>query len=72
MACPERERLQERYAEATRLYSEAVQNLHENMGTLPAEAYIRLDRHKERARLESETARLDLERHLAEHGCRNA
>jgi hypothetical protein len=72
MACPKRERLQERYAEAIRLYSEAVQNLRENMGKLPAEAYIQLDRRKEWARLDSETARLDQERHVADHGCRDA
>ena len=54
MACPERERLQERYADATRIYSEAVQELRDRMGKLPEEAYIRL------------------ERHVAEHGCRNS
>ena len=70
MACPERERLEGRYADVTRIYSEAVQELRNRMGKVTAEELIRMDRHKERARFESETARLDLERHLTKHGCR--
>ena len=42
------------------------------MGRLLKDEFDRLNREVEQARLASETARLDLERHVSEHGCRNS
>ena len=39
------------------------------MGTSPREEYIRLTQISNEARLQSEQARLALEKHIATHGC---
>ena len=62
--CIEKERLAKQYDLATALFSEAVKELHREMGTSPKE-YARLDRAANEARVKSEHARLALEGHVA-------
>ena len=57
------------YENLTAKFLEAVQELHRTMGTSPKEAYQRLDRTANDARLKSEYARLSLEEHIAAHHC---
>lgn len=55
---------------ATREFSEAVNALAANrIGTMSKDEYDRLRANVETARLASESARLAVERHCAEHGC---
>jgi hypothetical protein len=69
MECDEKARLMAEYENSTAKFLEAVQELHRKMGTSPKEAYERLDRAANEARLKSEQARLSLEGHIAAHRC---
>jgi hypothetical protein len=50
-------------------YSRTVTFLYKHMGTLPKRDYDEINAFCERARQDSEAARLDLDGHIAEHGC---
>jgi hypothetical protein len=67
--CEEKARLASNYDAATSRFSEAVRELHRNMGTSPKEEYDRLARISDQARMSSEQARLALEQHIATHRC---
>jgi hypothetical protein len=69
MPCEEKARLAKAYDAATSRFSEAVKELHRNMGTSPKEEYDRLARVSDQARMSSEQARLALEQHIATHRC---
>jgi hypothetical protein len=69
MACDEKARLVKLYEFATTGFAEAVTELRRKMGTVPKSEYESLSRAADEARLKSETARLAVERHEAEHGC---
>jgi regulator of sirC expression with transglutaminase-like and TPR domain len=65
----EKSRLLKEYLSATTDFSAAVKNLHQGMVTSPKEEYARLDRAANEERLKCERARLELEEHVAVHGC---
>jgi hypothetical protein len=67
--CPEKTRLLNEYSEATQQFSESVAVLQARMGTAPKDEYNRLLRLSEANRVKSEQARLNMERHVVEHGC---
>jgi hypothetical protein len=69
MPCEEKARLATAYDEATSAFSEAVKELHRNIGTSPKEEYKRLERISTEARVKSEQARLALEQHISTHRC---
>lgn len=69
MLCEEKSRLSMEYDAATSKFSEAVRELHRKIGTSPKEEYDRLERACNGARVNSERARLALERHVASHRC---
>jgi hypothetical protein len=69
MPCEEKAQLATEYDEATSAFSEAVKELHRNIGTSPKEEYKRLERISTEARVKSEQARLALEQHIAVHRC---
>jgi hypothetical protein len=62
-------RLAQEYELATTRFSEAVKKLHHKIGTSPKDEYARLDRAANEERVKSERARLELEEHVAVHGC---
>ncbi len=62
-------RMAEDYQLATTRLSEAVKKLRQRMGTSPKAEYARLDRAANEERVKSERARLELEEHVAVHGC---
>lgn len=64
MGREEKERLAEAYAAATAKFAQTVSELRKNIGTSPRPEYERLQRLSVEARLKSEEARLELERHL--------
>jgi hypothetical protein len=67
--CEEKLRLTEQYQTANAAFSGAVQMLVRNMGTVSREEHERLRRNSEQMRLESEAGRLNLMRHIEQHGC---
>jgi hypothetical protein len=69
MPCEEKAQLATEYDEATSAFSEAVKELHRNIGTSPKEEYKRLERISTEARVKSEQARLALEQHISTHRC---
>jgi hypothetical protein len=69
MPCEEKAQLATEYDEATSAFSEAVKELHRNIGTSPKEEYKRLERVSTEARVKSEQARLALEQHISTHRC---
>jgi hypothetical protein len=69
MSCEEKAQLATEYDEATSAFSEAVKELHRNIGTSPKEEYKRLERISTEARVKSEQARLALEQHISTHRC---
>lgn len=69
MDCKEKARLVVDYEAKTARFSRAVTVLQSKMATSPKEEYYRLQRLVDKARVESEGARLALERHISEHGC---
>jgi hypothetical protein len=69
MSCEEKVRLAKIYETATAKFSEAVTQLRHKIGVSPKEEYQRLELAANEARLESEQARLALERHTSAHSC---
>ena len=69
MLCEEKARLAREYHAATSAFSEAVKDLHREIGTSPKEEYRRLERISTEARRKSERARLALEQHISAHRC---
>jgi hypothetical protein len=69
MICEEKNRLMHAYQTRTRLFSHAVDQLDVARSTAKKSAYIDLKRISEDARIDSEKARLELERHVYDHGC---
>jgi hypothetical protein len=69
MSCEEKTRLGTEYEAATSAFSEAMKELHREIGTSPKEEYRRLERISTEARVKSERARLALEQHAAYHRC---
>jgi ATP-dependent helicase YprA (DUF1998 family) len=67
--CDEKFRLAKEYQLAITRFSEAVKKLHQRRGTSPKEEFARLDRTANEERVKSERARLELEEHVAVHGC---
>jgi hypothetical protein len=67
--CDEKSSLAKEYELATTRFSEAVKKLRQRMGTSPKEEFGRLDRAANEERVKSERARLELEDHVAVHGC---
>jgi hypothetical protein len=67
--CAEKRRLIEIYEAATREFSRTLTVLTRRMGVLLREEYDEIRAAGERARLRSEEARLQMEKHIAEHNC---
>lgn len=67
--CEEKLRLTRNYQEANARFSDAVSVLAEKTGTVPRDEYERLRQTAEQLRLDSEKARVNLERHIAQHDC---
>jgi hypothetical protein len=66
--CEEKARLVRKYNVATAKFSETVKELHRRMGASPKQEYARLMQISNEARVQSEQARLALEKHIAAHG----
>lgn len=69
MDCEEKARLVGDYEQKTARFYYAVTVLQSKIATSLKEGYDRLQRLVDQARVESEGARLTLERHISEHGC---
>jgi hypothetical protein len=69
MRCEIKIRFISDYEAATALFSEAVTELRQRMGTSTKDEYDRLAWAANDARVKSEQARLALEQHVAEHRC---
>ena len=67
--CPVKERLIQKYNDATKNYSRALNTLRAKMGTSSKPQYQQMLQESEEARERSEQARLALQRHVSEHGC---
>ena len=67
--CGEKVLLMSDYETATAKFSAAVGELRRKMGSVPTAEYERLDRAANEARVQSERARIAVERHIAAHGC---
>jgi hypothetical protein len=68
-SCIERQRLAERFADATRKFSDVVTQLAQHRGTTSELEYLKLRILVDEARQDSETASIALERHISSHGC---
>jgi hypothetical protein len=69
MSCEEKSRMAREYEVATSAFSESVKELHRKIGTSLKDEYTRLTQISNEARVQSEQARLALEKHIATHGC---
>lgn len=69
MGCAMKVQLASEHEAATTLFSKAVAELRQNLGTSTKKDYEQLDRLANDARVKSEQARLALEKHTAEHRC---
>jgi hypothetical protein len=67
--CDEKARLLRALTVADSDYGRAVAVLHEMLGIMRKADYQRLTRFSEEARRKSEQARVELDRHVSEHGC---
>ena len=67
--CLEKARLLDAFMAATSEYSRVINVLSRRMGVLLKSQYAAIRAFSETARLRSEAARLNFERHVAEHGC---
>jgi hypothetical protein len=67
--CEEKLRLTQEYQAANQAFGHAVKVLAKNSGTTSKEEYERLRQKSEELRINSESARLRLERHIGQHGC---
>ena len=68
-SCPKKQGLLDEYQRATDQYATRLQELESRMATAPKPEYDNLRQVVERARLQSERARLDLETHIRNHRC---
>jgi hypothetical protein len=69
VSCNDRRKLAERFAIATRAYSDAVAELATHRGTTSEPEYHRLQAVVNHARRESENTGQELQLHIAMHGC---
>ena len=69
LGCDERARLLNEYNSATMAFSASVAELVQKPGTTLEGEYKRLKNAADQARIATEQARLNLEKHIAEHGC---
>ena len=69
LGCDERARLLNEYNSATMAFSASVAELVQKAGTTLQGEYNRLKNAADQARIAAEQARLNLEKHIAEHGC---
>jgi hypothetical protein len=67
--CREKDRLLDINVNVTHAYAEAVKKLHQCSERKDASQFEALHRIAETARNRAENARIDYERHVAEHGC---
>ena len=67
--CAAHRELLDVYQQAVSRFGAALEALKAAQGGIPKQEYDRLYGYVEQARINSEQARLDLERHIAEHGC---
>jgi hypothetical protein len=67
--CEEKHQLIEAYKSAVSTYSASVNDLDLTRGTISRAEYDSLVLRAETARVASETARLELDRHILKHGC---
>jgi hypothetical protein len=67
--CNDRRKLAERFAIATRAYSDAVAELAMHRGATSEPEYRRLLLAADQARRDSENTGSELQRHVAMHGC---
>ena len=67
--CSEKARLQQEYQIAVADYSRGVLVLSNRSGVMPKVEYIRIRDFVEKTRARAEAARVELDRHIAEHGC---
>ena len=67
--CDRHRELLDSYQQAVSRFSATLEALRAAHGTISKQEYGRLYGYVEQARGTSEQARLDLERHIAEHGC---
>ena len=69
LECDEKVRLLNGYRLGAQEFLTSITELQNRLGTVPKREYERLRRVTETNRMKSEQARLELERHLADHGC---
>jgi hypothetical protein len=69
MGCVEKLRLVDAYRKATEDLLTSLTDLHRKMGTVEKDEYDRLRRITDDDRMKAEHARLEMERHIADHRC---
>lgn len=69
MGCAEKSRLVDAYRKGTELLLASLDDLSTRMGTVDKDEYERLRRITEENRMKAEQARLNMERHVADHRC---
>jgi len=69
MGCVEKLRLVDAYRKATECLLTSLTQLHTKMGTVERDEYDRLRRITEDDRMKADQARLEMERHIADHRC---
>ena len=69
VSCNERRKLAEEFAIATRKYSDAVAELASLRGATIEAQYQKLRVVADQARQDSESTGMELQRHIASHGC---
>jgi hypothetical protein len=69
MGCLEKTRLVDAYRKATEMLLASLTELHSRMGTVEKDEYDRLRRITDEDRMKAEHARLEMERHVADHQC---
>jgi hypothetical protein len=69
--CEEQSKLLSAYRRAVSHYSTAVEAMEAAGETVSKEEYHRVRGYVEQSRMISEEARVNLDRHLSEHGCLN-
>jgi hypothetical protein len=67
--CDKQHELLKTYQRAVNTFSIALDAMEASRGCIGPEEYKRMEGYVEQARLNAEQARIDLERHKAEHGC---
>jgi hypothetical protein len=67
--CEQHDELLATYQKAVALFSTTLDALQAGRATIARGEYERMRSYVEQTRLKAEDARVDLERHVAEHGC---